>query len=51
MLQWNEQIANAILAASEANSALKRLNAEGKNLAQRVEAAVTGGAKVRYLSE
>jgi hypothetical protein len=50
MLAWNEQMAGAVLAATEATSALKRLNADGESLAPRVEAAVTGGAKVRYLS-
>jgi len=50
MLAWNEQMASAILAKVEADSALARLNADGESLAKRVAAEVSGGAKVRYLS-
>lgn len=51
LLAWNERMAYAILAKVEADSALERLNADGESLAQRVAVAVSGGAKVRYLSE
>lgn len=51
MLAWNEQMAAAVLAAAEAASALTRLNADGESLAKRVQDAVVGGAKVRYLTE
>lgn len=37
MLAWNEQMAGAVYAATEATSALARLNAEGESLAKRVE--------------
>lgn len=51
MLIWNETMAGAVHTATEATSALARLNAEGESLAKRVADAVTGGAKVRYLKE
>jgi hypothetical protein len=51
LLAWNEQMAYAILAKVEADSALGRLNSDGESLAKRVAAEVSGGAKVRYLSE
>jgi hypothetical protein len=51
MLAWNERMAGAVHAATEAASALTRLNAEGENLAKQVADTVMGGAKVRYLAE
>ena len=51
LLSWNERMAGAIQAATDAASALARLNAEGEDLAEQVAAAVDGGAKVRFLSE
>jgi hypothetical protein len=51
MLAWSEQMASAVRAATEANGVLARLNANGESLAKRVEAEVTGGARVRFLSE
>lgn len=51
LLAWNEQLAYAILAKAEADNALERLNSDGECLAKRVAAEVSGGAKIRYLSE
>lgn len=51
ILAWNEQIASAVLAATEAASVLTHLNAEGESLAKRVAAAVPEGAKIQYRSE
>ncbi len=51
LLAWNEQMAGAVQAATESTSAIARLNAEGESLAERVANTVTGGVKVRYLSE
>jgi hypothetical protein len=47
LLSWNERMADAIQAATDAASVLARLNAEGEHLAKQVAAAVDGGAKVR----
>jgi hypothetical protein len=51
ILAWNEQMSVAVHAAAEATAALTRLNTDGESLADQVAAAVTGGAKVRYLRE
>ncbi len=51
MLAWNEQMADAVVAKTEADGALARLNLDGESLAARIAVAVSGGAKVRYLSE
>lgn len=51
MLAWNDQMADAIVAKTEADHALARLNSDGESLATRIAVAVSDGAKVRYLSE
>lgn len=51
LLTWNEQMATALVAASEAASALSRLNSEGEKLAQRIAASAQGDTKIRYVRE
>lgn len=51
LLAWNEKMARAILAKVEADSVLERLNSDGESLAKQIAAEVSGGAKIRYLSE
>lgn len=51
ILAWNEQMADAVVAKTEADRALARLNADGESLAKQIAVAVSGGAKVRYLCE
>ena len=51
LLSWNEDMAAAVLAASEAASALSRLNSAGEKLAHRISASVKEDTKIRYLRE
>lgn len=51
LLSWNEEMAAAVLAASEAASALSRLNSVGEKLAHRISASVKEDTKIRYLRE